>query len=77
MTRYIVGPDYQADACRFGCISAFLSVGFVSTGGTSTGGVVAVCVFRQNRFGDYVLTREARLAPGAKLYCYFPRACCV
>ena len=25
-------------------------------------------VFTKNRFGDYVLTREARLAPGARCY---------
>ena len=31
-------------------------------------------VFRKNRFGDYVLTREARLAPGATILVYRDKA---
>ena len=30
-------------------------------------------VFTKNRFGDYVLTREARLAPGATILVYKTR----
>ena len=35
---------------------------------------MAMCVFRQNRFGDFVLTREARLSPGATILVYRDKA---
>jgi hypothetical protein len=50
----------------------------LSTGGTSTGAVVAgrlgMCVFTKISFGDYVLTRDARLAPGAAILLYRDKA---
>ena len=51
---------------------------FLGSGGTSTGAVVAgwltMFLCRQNRFGDFVLTREARLAPGATIRVYRDKA---
>ena len=35
---------------------------------------LGVCVFRQNRFGDFVLTREARLSLGATILVYRGKA---
>ena len=47
---------------------------FLINRGSSTEAVVCVYVFPKNKFGDYVLTREARLAPGATLLVYRDKA---